>query len=142
MKDLLKIDISRRLITLRNHLGYNQRQMAAKLDMAQISLNRIESGKYYPSAITLQRLSGKFGLSLDWLFRGEGNMFRGKPGAVNVESKKEKSGDIFESDVEEMVYLMRQVPLVRYSMMDHFQRFKVENRAVIDEELSKGKEPG
>lgn len=137
MKDLLKTDISRRLIALRKHFGYNQRQMAAKLDMAQISLNRIESAKHYPSAVTLQRLSGQFGVSLDWLFLGEGNMFRGKPGPVKAESKKETSGDIFESDVEEMVSLMRQIPLVRYSMMDHFQRFKVDNRAVIDEELSK-----
>ncbi len=135
MEDMLRVEVGRRLIKLRNRYGYKQHQMAVHLEMAPITLNRIERGKFYPSAITLQRLVDKFKISLDWLFYGRGNMFWGKK-----ESEKSKSGDIFEKDIEEMVYLMRQVPLVRYAMMDHFQRFKVDNRAVIDDELSKRKE--
>ena len=135
MEDRLKIDIGRRLIQLRSRLGYKQQQMAVQLRMAPISLNRIERGKFFPSAITLNEIAVKFNVSLDWLFYGKGDMFMGKG-----EAEKKKSGDIFERDVEEMVYLMRHIPLVRYAMMDHFQRFKVDNRSLIDDELSKRKE--
>lgn len=137
MEDMLKVDIGRRLIKLRNRFGYKQQQMADQLGMAPISLNRIERGTFFPSAVTLNEIAVKFNVSLDWLFYGKGNMFMGKG-----EGETNKSGDIFERDIEEMVYLMRQIPLVRYAMMDHFQRFKVDNRTVIDDELTKQKGKG
>jgi hypothetical protein len=64
-------------------------------------------------------------------------MFRGKQAAVTNGTERAKSSDTLERDMEEMVYLMRHIPLVRYSMMDHFQRFKLDNSTVIDEELGK-----
>ena len=132
---MLKIDIGRRLIKLRNRFGYKQSQMAVELRMAPISLNRIERGTFFPSALTLNEIAVKFNVSLDWLFYGKGNMFLGKQ-----ESEKNKGENVFEWDVGELVYIMRQIPLVRYAMMDHFQRFKVDNRTVIDDELAKRKE--
>jgi transcriptional regulator with XRE-family HTH domain len=137
MKDALKGEIGRRLERIRKNLGLNQRRMAARLNLADISYSRIERGLFYPSAITLHQLSSRLNVSLDWLFCGQGNMFIGKKETGKTGLEKAKSSNKFERDVEEMVYLMGHIPLVHYSMMDHFQRFKLENRIAIDEELKK-----
>jgi transcriptional regulator with XRE-family HTH domain len=139
MKDLLKEEIGGRVRKVRSRLGLSQQRMATLLDMAKISLNRIERGLNYPSALTLTRLAKQFDVSIDWLLCNRGSMFPAKEKSKN-ESDEGKSSGLFERDVEELVNLMRRSPLVRYSMMDHFQRFKMENQAFIDKELGKPEE--
>lgn len=139
MKDLLKEEIGGRVRKVRSRLGLSQQRMATLLDMAKISLNRIERGLNYPSALTLTRLAKQFDVSMDWLLCNRGSMLQVKE-ASKSESDEGKNSGLFERDVEALVNLMRRSPLVRYSMMDHFQRFKMENQAFIDKELAKPEE--
>lgn len=135
MRDVLKEEVGRRLTTIRNRLGLSPQRMAALMNVSKTSLNRLERGLSYPSAVTFHRLFKQFSVSIDWLLCNRGSMFTGE-----AAKQKEKSADLFGGDLEEMVYLMKRIPLVRYSMMDHFQRFKIDNQVFIDRELEKIKE--
>ena len=135
MKDTLKGEVGGRLRRLRNRLGLTQARMAALLNIRTMALNREERGLNYPSALTLHSLATQFDVSLDWLLCNRGSMFTGK-----AESKKRESGDMFTREVEEMVYLMKHIPLVRHSVMGYYQKFKIDNQAFIDGELEKIKE--
>jgi transcriptional regulator with XRE-family HTH domain len=132
MKDMLKGEVGERLRKLRKRLGLTQARMAALVNIKTMALNRQERGLNYPSAVTLHQMAAQFDVSLDWLLCNRGSMFRGK-----TESQKNKSSDMFEREVEELIYLMKHIPLVRHSVMGYFQKFKIDNQAFIDQELEK-----
>jgi transcriptional regulator with XRE-family HTH domain len=139
MKDMLKEEVGRRLTKIRMRLGLKQQRMAVLLGIKTMSYSRNERGQHYPSAVTLNQLARQFDISLDWLFLGEGNMFRGEKQAEESESK---SSDLIQKDIEEMIDIMKHIPMVRYSVLDHFHRLKIDNQAYIDKELEKIKETG
>jgi transcriptional regulator with XRE-family HTH domain len=141
-KNIIKEDIGRRLSKIRSSLGLSQQRMATLLNTGKMSLNRNERGQNYPNGGTLYELANQFNVSLDWLFLGRGNMFIGVEEVEEPKSEEVKSSDLFERDVEELLDHMRRIPLVRYSVLDHFHRFKIENKAFIDKVISEEKETG
>ena len=54
----------------------NQKQMAQGLNVNQAELSRWERGKTLVGTKYLYLLVTKYHLSIDWLFTGEGNMYR------------------------------------------------------------------
>lgn len=65
------IDIGRRLIALREHHKLNQIQFAQALNLAKNTLNGYENGKRPLTLETAKRIRDRYGISVDWLLRGD-----------------------------------------------------------------------
>jgi transcriptional regulator with XRE-family HTH domain len=64
---LYKIALGRIIGSLRERHGYSQRQFASLIGVSAPTLSRIERGTSVPDAITLRRIAGALGLSIDEL---------------------------------------------------------------------------
>ena len=66
--------INQRIAELRNSLFLSQSEFARRLEMTAPAINRIESGATKPSSKTINTISKTFGVSLNWLQSGKGEM--------------------------------------------------------------------
>jgi transcriptional regulator with XRE-family HTH domain len=114
--------------------------MSSLIGISESGLKKNEAGKTYPSFYTLFNLSAQFGISMEWFLFGRGPMFWKEIGVKKVEANEKQVNDLFAQEVEEMVSLMKQIPLLRHSVMGHYQQFKVDKKDFIREELEKTKE--
>jgi transcriptional regulator with XRE-family HTH domain len=67
--------IGERMIAIRKALGYQQKEMAARLGFSEGYICQIEKGNANPTLEFFYLLTSKFQVSLDYLFYGEGEMF-------------------------------------------------------------------
>lgn len=67
--------IAERVISLRNELRMNQKQMAEKLNISQQLISYYEKGLRTLPVSILEKYVEKFGLNYQWLLKGEGQMF-------------------------------------------------------------------
>lgn len=65
------IDIGRRLIALREHHKLSQVAFAKTLNIAKNTLNGYERGKRQLTLETIRRIRNRYGVSSDWLLRGD-----------------------------------------------------------------------
>ena len=72
-----------RLKLLRKNLGLTQAQLAEKLGISRPYLTEIEKGTRRPTPDFFLSLLVT-NVSLDWLFTGEGSMFRASPSVSNT----------------------------------------------------------
>lgn len=63
--------IGERIKFLRNSYQMNQSTFASAINISQASLSDLEKGKTKPSVDTLINISNAFGISLDWLVKGD-----------------------------------------------------------------------
>lgn len=63
--------LSTRIKYLRNSLAMNQSTFASLIAISQASLSDIEKGKTNPSVNTLKKISEQFGVTTDWLLKGD-----------------------------------------------------------------------
>ncbi len=73
-------NIGQRIKQLRKMLGLTQKEFAEKIGKATISISKWEAGDRTPDESTLRLISQTFGVNLDWLKTGEGEMLQ--PGVV------------------------------------------------------------
>lgn len=77
-------NVSARVRKTREALGLNPRQFALSVDLNPSNYYKVESGKLGVKTTSLQIISEKYGVSLQWLLTGEGEMFTtGHSGTVN-----------------------------------------------------------
>ena len=130
----LKYTLNSGIRQLRKHLGMSQEEMGRVLGVKRSSYGKIERGESYPSARMLYILAAKYNVSLDYLVCGRGTLFN------ETKLTGQKSGAVspltLTNEEAELLNLMREVPLVQYSVMSFFQRFKIENKALIESELA------
>lgn len=67
--------VSNRFAYVRGLSGLNKKQFADSINMLATIVSDIESGKREPSKDVLIKLKEKWGVSIDWLLTGEGEMF-------------------------------------------------------------------
>lgn len=60
-----------RLKTLRNELGWNQAELAERLDVSRQSVNAIETGKYDPSLPLAFKIARLFGQPIEAIFQDQ-----------------------------------------------------------------------
>lgn len=63
-----------RLALFREHLGLSQRKFAAAIAVSPGRVGSIEAGSAPPSRGFMEKLSGTYGVSADWLLHGVGDM--------------------------------------------------------------------
>ena len=125
-------DVGDRLYELRKHLDLTQEELGAQLGIKRSSMGKLERNEYLLNSKKLQLLASLYNVSMDYLLCSRGKLFYDK-----TRDDINKSSHKIDDEMEEMISLMLRVPLVRYSMMSYFQRFKIENREIIEKELEK-----
>jgi transcriptional regulator with XRE-family HTH domain len=63
--------IGQRLEVLRKAYGLSQTQFAARAQIAQNTYNQYEKGKNLPRLDFAERLCDEYGVTLDWIYRGD-----------------------------------------------------------------------
>jgi len=86
---MLKKELNERLKELRQIGNLSQEEMAKILEITLQTYNRYEKGHRIPDAEILNRLVQSFGVNLNWLITGEGEMFIHKDTSPPQENAKE-----------------------------------------------------
>ncbi len=135
MKLQLRKEIGLRMRKIRKTLGYTQVKMVSFFDIGRANYSRIEKGEIFPSPTILNTLCRKFHVSLDWLIANEGQMFileKQKQDALKIL----KSGK-YGQEVNDLLFHIEKVPMVRHAMMGFFLEYKQKNQRIIQEILEK-----
>jgi transcriptional regulator with XRE-family HTH domain len=126
-KQLLK-EVGFRLKEMREASKCSQERMAAHFGIGRSAYTKNENGETFLSLNALSELGNTFDVSLDWLICNKGPMFY---------KEKARQGEIIsmevvKEDVLELLEHMERLPLLRYEVLSFFQRFKVENKELVD----------
>lgn len=161
-KKMVIKDAGKRLEEFRKGLEYSRPQMAAYLGLKLNAYYKNETGIAFPSLDTLYQLTTKNNLSMDWFFFNRGPMHydeKEKTGEIEELKKqlaqeqkklleleeekqvmqaaeKQKEKEAAQADIKpelkELIKEMETVPLLYYEILAHYQRFKVENKTLIE----------
>ncbi|NIM13086.1 MAG: helix-turn-helix domain-containing protein [Candidatus Aminicenantes bacterium] len=127
MSKKLKKDIGARLKKIREELKLSQEKFASELCITRSTYSKNERGEYLPTVGALHALGLDRKVSLNWLICNQGDMFN-----RSLKCNSEVLEFLAENcEVEELLYLMKRVPLLRYSIMEHFHQFKKDNPELI-----------
>ena len=66
--------ISERVKEIRKSIKLSQTDFGKRLGVSRDVINNIENGRVEPSEVILKLISKDFGISMDWLKRGQGEM--------------------------------------------------------------------
>ncbi|NIM12267.1 MAG: helix-turn-helix domain-containing protein [Candidatus Aminicenantes bacterium] len=124
--------IGSRLRRVRMQLGYSQKKMASYFGIQQSGYTKNEMGGSVPGLHTLIVLSSTFGISLDWLLCEKGPMYyKEKESSFHGGISEIGPADV-RKDVKELLETMERIPLLCYQVLSFFQKFKVENKELIE----------
>lgn len=106
--------IGKRLRTIRQSLNLKQKEMCESLKISISYLSDIELAKRKPSPEFFLMISKKYNVSLDYLFRGIGEMFLLPP-----DNDGEKPFDFSENldTMDKLIWLMKNSPFFKNSVM-------------------------
>ncbi len=130
-KENLK-DIGQRLKEIRAALRIKQKDLAEALEIAGCYLSELESGKGNPCHAFFYKLSTRFGVSLDYLFHGEGDMF------LKSKSLKEMEKDLGKDtimNVENLNRLIELSPMFKYQVLGFAAKFNLDNADIIKQDI-------
>ncbi|MCP5105355.1 MAG: helix-turn-helix domain-containing protein [bacterium] len=123
--------ISAKIRAMRVELRISPDSMANHLGVARSSYNGWGGGEALPGPVGLKTLANKFDISLDWLIADKGPMFyKGKKTSPDGNTGIEEVMD----DVKELLAAMDRIPLLRFEMLTAFQKFKLKNKTLMEEE--------
>lgn len=125
--------ISSRLRQIRHHLNYGQNKMSQMIGIGQMTYGKNERGLHLPNTTTLISLHQRLGISIEWLLFGHGPMYWQEIREKNKDSQELESSN---QELNEMISLMKRISLLYHSIMMHYQKFKIDNKALIREHLA------
>jgi transcriptional regulator with XRE-family HTH domain len=79
------MEVYERIKEIRTNLKLSQRQFAKRIFVSQTLINEIELGKRKIHIRVLHLISYQFNVNLDWLRKGEGDMFFDMPPDMRLE---------------------------------------------------------
>lgn len=129
-----RLKISNKLRSLRRNKGLTQFDVALKVGLSRMHYWRIEKGELMPTAIHLNRLAKFYGLSMEWFF-GEEDVK-----APQSEIRRPSDFGADQETMTELFQVMREVPLIRYSILKVFMEMKEAYKDIINSTREKYKE--
>jgi len=153
-KKKISREIGLKLKTLREQQKLSQTEMAARLGVTVSGYSKNEKGENKPGIVMLHRLWERFDLSMDWLFFDEGPRTRKEKKKREAELEQEleelKRGLAaqretdeqgwqeraaaleLKPEVKELLEQMVRIPMLYYQIMLSYQKFKVENKELVE----------
>ena len=131
------VNVGKRLRIVREFFKFTQQQMANVLKMNLATYKKNERGIYAIKTNNLEQLHNELGVSLEWLLF-EKDPFLWKD--IQFIEKKEDNllrKDLFVEEMNEMKEILERVPIIRHSVMGHYQDCKIRYKDLIIETLGK-----
>lgn len=123
-------NIGKRLRKVREMAKNTQFQMSQLLRIQHGTYKKNERGIHLLSLHTLGQLHKELGVSAEWLLFENGPMYWQDIQDKSTVNEKANQ-DSFELEAEEMIRMMKKVPMIRYSVMLHYQDCKVRFKDLI-----------
>jgi len=132
---IMSNEVGSRLKEIRQRLKMTQVQLGEKLGINGSAVAKYENGICFPNGKMLDILATQYNVSMDYLLCGRGTLFHeNKDNSNSNRLKNMVEGDI---ELEELFSLVSSKSWVRHAVLSFFQRFKLENRELIQNELEK-----
>jgi transcriptional regulator with XRE-family HTH domain len=125
-------EIGKRIKEIRAVLRIKQKDLAEALDIAGCYLSELESGKGNPCHAFFYKLSTRFGVSLDYLFHGEGEMFLKSKSLKEMEKNLGKDTVM---TVENLSRLIELSPMFKYQVLGFAAKFNLDNVHIIKQDI-------
>lgn len=108
--------------------------MGEKLGIKGTTIAKHEKGIHFPTGKMLDALASKYNVSMDYLLCGRGKLLYEDKDNLDLK----RFGKIMEDkELKELFSLVSSMSWVRHAVLSYFQRFKLENRDLIEKELEK-----
>ena len=135
MKKKILSNLGKRLLEVRKALGIQQKEMADKVGMQSSYLCDLESGKKNnPGIVQLYRIAKQYGVSLDYLVLGEGEMFL--PGKESEEKNLDEFIPSFEG-LADLTWLLNNSNFFRNLMLSQSSKLYFDNEEFIKKEIKR-----
>ncbi|MGE5340648.1 MAG: helix-turn-helix domain-containing protein [Candidatus Omnitrophota bacterium] len=127
-------EFGKRLKEIRQQLKLLQKDFAASLDVSGSFLSEIEKGKANPGFDVLRKIYLLYHVNLHFLLNGQGDPFiqQAEPASPDLPltgQEKEK--------FEELMYYVKNAPVVRYAVYEFFSHYLYKNKGMIEEDMGK-----
>ncbi len=116
-------DYGKRLKDIRTKLGLTLENIRQHIGISRSYVSEFEKGIKLPTVKYLRYLHDRHGINLNYVFRGQHNMFR--ENVVNEHSEPVFGG--FQNDVADMIKLMEKVPHALHHILAYVAEYKVNN---------------
>lgn len=128
-------NIGKRLRTVREMFKYTQRRMAGMVNIQEVTYKKNEKGLHLVHLKSLERLHEDLNISIEWVLFGNGPIYW-----QDIRAKKEEvkdaglmKRDIFREEVAEMIDILERIPVIRHSVMGHYQDCKIRYKDLLAE---------
>jgi transcriptional regulator with XRE-family HTH domain len=133
VKNKILESVSSRLRQIRHHIDCKQYVMGKMIGIGELTYAKNERGLHLPSSTSLILLHRRLGISIEWLLFGHGPMYWKD---IREEKKTTRELESFNKELDEMISLMKRIPLLHHSIMIQFEKFKIDNKELIREHLA------
>jgi len=125
--------ISERLQAIRNTLELKSKDMAKSLGVSNSAYSLMEQGNQNVSAAVAEMLYRTFNVDMNYLFLGEGNMFRKPPFEDFLTDLAALSKEI--SSISNFLKYFAHSEIVRFYILSTFQIFYLEKQKQIESQM-------
>jgi len=133
------IELGLRLAMVRKKLKLSQRRFAAACGISHTYLCELEKGQHQPGYDFLERVINKFKVEFHYLSSGEGPMFQSAPAPAKKEITPGLADSPDSGEVEKMLWYMERIPVLKYAVLEFFNKYLYKNKGMIEAAL-KGEE--
>lgn len=133
-----KIDlkpVGLRLKQVRQSLLLSQEQLGEKVQLSKTTICDYEVGKTSPGFDFLFKLSNMFGINLQYIFSGEGPIFRDKSQLSDTAPGEKMFGD-FDREVAEILDYMKKSQMVLLAVVTMATEYIEKNKELIDSSIN------
>ena len=127
-------DIGQRVKAVRRALRYQQKDVAAALDMAAGYLSEIEAGKANPGPEFFVKFALEYNVNLNYIFLGIGDMLLGADRKMTI---REFNFDEEVDSVEKLNWLMEHSSFFKNAILSLASKTLLENEALINRSIQK-----
>lgn len=133
-KIAVKKAVGSRFSQFRRAIDKTQQQLADELEIYQSTITNFEQGKTFPNLSYLYHFSERYGLNINWLITGKGDMifkdYRLAPTALSVRDGVPLFESVDTLSYSEILSLM-EIPIVEQIIMAKF----LELKALLKDEI-------
>lgn len=123
-------DIGKRLRQVREIFKHTQLTMSQILRLEYGTYKKNERAIHLISIHTIGQLHQQLGISAEWLLFENGPIYW-EDVQEKITADEKVNQDLFQEEVEEMIKVMKKVPMIRHSVMLHYQDCKIRFKDLI-----------
>ncbi|MCP5054764.1 MAG: helix-turn-helix transcriptional regulator [bacterium] len=140
MKQELSVEFGNRLKKLRKSLKLTQKEFSEKIDVAPSYISEIESSKTRPGFEFLSKLFHTYQVNPLYLFEGTEPVFLTNfPVSSPLHSPTSGESTGSDEDVNELLWFMKRSKAVKFSILEHFSRYKSQYKDLINDQIAEYK---